>query len=399
MSLSVGIIGDGCVLTTGFARVIRHCAAEFVRRGWDVWQIAGLDTPPACDSRLYHDLGVRPYFPSGDDPIGYSVLGQVLRANRPDVLFLNCDPGTAQGWLVRLRANGWDGIPTVLYAPVEGAPVWPGFAEAFRTATRAYTYTAWSAGKLRAEHGLDIPWVYHGVERRRYRPRVSWERKALRERFGWEGRFVVMAVARNNGRKGHDRLIKAMSHLRAMGVENMRLYLHCRPFDNHALQGTDLALLAHYWGVSDLVEFAPLPEATRGAPEEDLAERYSAADLYVSASKVEGFGLPLVEAMASGLPIIIPADGGNQEEVCGDAALVTIEPCDWDTWHTGAQLACLAPADIAKAVQQAHDDQAEWMAAAGRGLRRARAFGWAAMAGTLADAVAAAAAPPVRAVW
>jgi Glycosyltransferase len=60
----------------------------------------------------------------------------------------------------------------------------------------------------------------------------------------------------------------------------------------------------------------------------DLPLYYSAADVFVLPTLLEGFGIPLVEAMASGLPVITTT-GGAASEVVGNAGIV-VKPCDSD---------------------------------------------------------------------
>jgi len=59
---------------------------------------------------------------------------------------------------------------------------------------------------------------------------------------------------------------------------------------------------------------------------EQLVTYYSAADIFVLPSLLEGFGIPLVEAMAAGLPVITTT-GSSACEVVGEAG-VTVPPGD-----------------------------------------------------------------------
>ena len=61
-------------------------------------------------------------------------------------------------------------------------------------------------------------------------------------------------------------------------------------------------------------------------PEADLPALYSAADLFVFPSLYEGFGLPPLEAMACGTPVVC-SNSSSLPEVVGDAA-VTVDPYD-----------------------------------------------------------------------
>ena len=66
-------------------------------------------------------------------------------------------------------------------------------------------------------------------------------------------------------------------------------------------------------GVADSVAFAD------HVPDAELARLYAESDLLAHFSSYEGFGLPIVEAMRAGLPVIC-TDGGSQPEVAGAAA-------------------------------------------------------------------------------
>jgi glycosyltransferase involved in cell wall biosynthesis len=91
--------------------------------------------------------------------------------------------------------------------------------------------------------------------------------------------------------------------------------------------------------------------------DEELAALYRGARVVVYPSLYEGFGIPVLEAMACGTPVVTSA-GGATEEIAGGAA-VLVDPFD--------------PAAIAAGLEQAASRRHEL---AGRGLERARGFTW-----------------------
>jgi glycosyltransferase involved in cell wall biosynthesis len=77
-----------------------------------------------------------------------------------------------------------------------------------------------------------------------------------------------------------------------------------------------------------VVELAPLPD-------DDLVRLYSGATAVLAPSRYEGFGLPILEAMACGAPVIA-ADAGAHAEVLGDAGLL-VPPSEPTAWLTATQ--------------------------------------------------------------
>lgn len=95
--------------------------------------------------------------------------------------------------------------------------------------------------------------------------------------------------------------------------------------------------------------------------EEHLPGLYSGAQAFAMPSREEGFGLPCLEAMASGCPVVA-ARGGALPETCGDAALL-VDPDE--------------PADMADALAAAIADEGVRRDLIERGRARAAMFTWA----------------------
>jgi glycosyltransferase involved in cell wall biosynthesis len=95
-------------------------------------------------------------------------------------------------------------------------------------------------------------------------------------------------------------------------------------------------------------------------PEADKAALLSGAELFLYPSRYEGFGLPVLEAMACGTPVVTTT-GGSLPEVAGDGALL-VDPGD-----DGA---------LAAAIAKLAGDPAARQEAAARGRARAATFTW-----------------------
>jgi O-antigen biosynthesis alpha-1,2-mannosyltransferase len=96
------------------------------------------------------------------------------------------------------------------------------------------------------------------------------------------------------------------------------------------------------------------------APTKRLPALYDAASVFLFPSFEEGFGLPVLEAMAHGLPVVASATS-SLPEVGGEAALY-VNPHD--------------PRDIAEKVTQAVEDEQQRKVMINEGLARAKIFTW-----------------------
>jgi glycosyltransferase involved in cell wall biosynthesis len=174
---------------------------------------------------------------------------------------------------------------------------------AARRAHRVITATEASREEIAAELGLDrsrIVVIGHGAHPP---PQGTRDVEAMRDRLRAGERPLVLAVATNVEHKNHPALLAALAEL-PQGQ---------RPLLVIAGHGTDeLAARAAELGVQ---EDARLLGAVSN---EELEDLYAAAAFYVTATRHEGFGLPVIEAMGRGLPVAA-SDLPVLREVAGDA--------------------------------------------------------------------------------
>jgi glycosyltransferase involved in cell wall biosynthesis len=188
----------------------------------------------------------------------------------------------------------------------------------------------------------------HSAVGERFRPIHDPERlAAVRKKYDLPERFLLY-VGQIYPMKNVGGIIKAYARLRE--VIPHKLVIVGRPTRRSK---SELALIDRYGLRGDVMVTGYVPDA-------EIPVFYNLAELFVFPSLYEGFGLPLLEAMACGCPIVTSA-GGATEEVAGDAARL-VNPRD--------------PASIAEGIDDLLHDPAARSELVERGLQRAQRFTW-----------------------
>ncbi len=102
---------------------------------------------------------------------------------------------------------------------------------------------------------------------------------------------------------------------------NRLVVIAADPFYKYYAKGE---IKARYWnscGLFDEVHITERVDFMRQVPNVEIAEHYQKADIFAMATHYEGFCIPVLEAMAAGLPIVASATG-QIPEVLGDTGLL-----------------------------------------------------------------------------
>jgi glycosyltransferase involved in cell wall biosynthesis len=215
--------------------------------------------------------------------------------------------------------------------------------------------------------GLDALYVPHGVNTRVYRPH---DKKAIREAGGFpEDAFLVGMVAANKGRPSRKSFAEVFQAFGRFSEkhDNAFLYLHTHIDPNYA-GGENIPALLESCGIpQDRVRIAD--QYSMGfSPysHESMAHLYSALDVLVNPAKGEGFGIPVLEAQACGVPVIV-TDFTAMKEIAGAGWHVKYTPW-WtglDSWQANPDVD-----DIVEALEECYslpDGQREKLSHAARG--------------------------------
>lgn len=182
--------------------------------------------------------------------------------------------------------------------------------------------------RMLTEQGIDSTYIPHSVNTAVFKPTPS----DMRQQMGIpEDAFLVMVAAANKGisppRKAWGEMFDSLGYFLREHPDAW-VYLHTdRNVSPPA--GVDLNLLAKQVGLDEnrLRWTDPYLTLIGQVKSNHLAALYSAADVLLASSMGEGFGVPVIEAQACGLPVIV-SDFSAQPELCASGWLVQGQP-----WH------------------------------------------------------------------
>jgi len=182
-----------------------------------------------------------------------------------------------------------------------------------------------------------------------FRPRSEEDVKSALARYQLDDMPFILSVGMWSPRKNLQRLLRAFANLRSWYRGKLVLV------GGGGWSRRPLLRTIHAFDLENRVVLAGF------VPDEELPAFYSGADLFVFPSLYEGFGLPLLEAMACGCPVVASNASSVPEVTNGAAALV--DPYD----VTG----------LTRVMREIVQDRSKQEQLRQLGLSRARMFTWA----------------------
>jgi glycosyltransferase involved in cell wall biosynthesis len=329
---------------TGFARVTHAIAGGLARKYGHELSVLALNY---SGDYMPETEGLRLYKADARDPVdsfGSRRIVEVLRIAQPEVVVLMHDP---TGIYQLLFDNPFDrnrellnSAPILAYLPVDGYDYPPVLTEILPETTNII---------VPSHHGQTVfptsKVVYHGVDTETFWPitekpidlggpvlTTKAECKAL---LGYpEDSFLVLRVDMNSGRKDIAATVQALAPF----MERHRdVYLHLHAAADARMPGVRIPALVSRYDFAEGQVRIPILNGTTGWDETRMNVLYNAADLFVSTSRGEGFGLGIAEALSCGVPVIAQNCSAIPEVVGPGGVLIEPErritvPAGQDLW-------------------------------------------------------------------
>ena len=313
---------------TGFGTVANNVCKALVGAGYEVYLVGwGVKAPEPFMRENYIVL------PCGNDAFGSDVLGHYIVNIKPDILVTQADTRMV-AWIPELYKQ-LPNKPTWVFYPVIDGNVWSldckrkkwpsNWTETIKAADKVVAMTNFGRDIMKA-NGIESETIYHGIDTTQYIPVIEGAKEAIKANAGLpSGSFIVGGVFKNMQRKNPQQYLQAfkifLEKLPEAEKEKCILLLHTIPRPSNSSE-LDLVQMATDYGLQGgknvLFSAGMLPP-------QNMQYLYQSLDIYLQLGGMEGFCLPLIEAMSCGLPIIA-LDSSTHSELLADTGLISPAP-------------------------------------------------------------------------
>ncbi len=297
MGLRIMFMANAPWCSTGYGIQGKHVTPRWQALGHEVAYFAfhGLT------NGLLHNKGIAIY-PVGFAPWGVDVISAHMRHFRADVLVTLLDVWVLDKYGEKAAEGGWAWCP---WTPIDQEPVPNLILQRLQGAYCVLPYAKHGEEQLKKAGVQNTRYIPHGVDCNVFKPG---DKLAARKALGIpEDRFIIGMVAANKGypsRKCFAEQLLAFAGFKKTYPDAL-FYLHTLRTAQQG--GIDFDALCARLGLKigqDVLFSDQYSSQVLGWPEERMALLYQAFDCLSEVSAGEGFGIPLVEAQACGVPVI-----------------------------------------------------------------------------------------------
>lgn len=196
--------------------------------------------------------------------------------------------------------------------------------------------------------GVDCYYIPHTVNTKLFKPDMA-NREKNRIHHRWQDKFVIGTVGTNQvERKNWNAAMLGVKIFEHEHPSEIIWYMHTNLTDP---KGINLSAMIDSLQIKPIVRVPSLQRMQLGIAQEEMASMYQSLDVFLLPSKGEGFGIPLIEAQSSGIPIITTNCTAQAELMGGGWFIEKLRP-QW-TAQASFQFDC-DPEEIAEKLELAY---------------------------------------------
>jgi len=356
------VMTDSPKLHTGFARVAKTIFTHMVRTGkYDIRCIGWFhqETNEEVPYPILHTGKDEEGRTTQEDKYAHKSFPRYVEKFKPDLVWTLGDM-----WMVDHVATSANrkSFKWLSYFPIDGYPSPTKWGPTVENMDYAVAYGKFGMDVIKQKAPkANLSYVYHGVDTKVFHPLSESERSIARDSLiGIDKDVTILGiVARNQPRKAFDKLFEAYFYIlnglyikcdkcnnvtvypfnlmeksirevqmcrhcgstkykKGVARDDVRLYVHGALVDC----GWDLLDLQNDYNLRGKVLVNPALKIGVGVSEHTLNAVYNSFDIFTLPTRGEGFGLPILEAMSCGVPVVVTDYSAHPEWVGGAGELV-----------------------------------------------------------------------------
>ena len=303
-------LSDSPCLPTGYSTISTHILNGLSDLGhkciYQAHNYLGQTIPPG----LTFEDGSKLKFTvmgTGKEPYSQDMLIPRIRQLKPDIFGVLLDTFMLYPWALNLD---YAPAKSLFYYPSDGEAGLPLRCETIlRKFNIPVAMSKFAQKQTKDCYGIDVDYIPHAIDTKNYFPLPQKQKEELRINWGFQDKFVVGSVYRNQGRKMSDRMFKAFS-IFAKTHPDAILFLHSDPYDQAAT--FDSIELIKNLKIENRVVWSGM-NFFNGFTLKQMNEIYNLMDVFFLSTSGEGFGVPTIEASACKIPTIVTDFTTTQE--------------------------------------------------------------------------------------
>jgi len=211
---------------------------------------------------------------------------------------------------------------TFFYFPSDGGGGLPrGCESVLRNFRNGVAMSKFAQRQVKEKHNLDVAYIPHAVHQNIYYPVSAEEKRLFRKNFVVQtvsgakvkgflaDKFVVGVVARNQSRKMLDRSLRSFAKF---CKDKPEVVFFMKTDLQDAAASWDILELIRRLGIENRVVFSPV-KFYENYEYSEMNQVYNVMDIFFLSTSGEGFGVPTLEAMACGVPVVVTDYTTTQE--------------------------------------------------------------------------------------